>query len=184
MKKIKIQFIGTFHLFKQIELDVFELDYFIGIANRLQLTLEQALLDPYFYYQLKLEKYQNFLDLKGELFLGMDCTQFHQIEVWVNGKRFQKFNYSELNPETTFFPLYPIHTIVPQFNSNQLVVHQIEKGTIKYMEQTTSTENFPILFEKMILNNTLLLSSVSNNSIPFIQQRSDTLVLSSTVFEF
>ena len=96
MNKVNLQFIGTFHTFKKIELDKIEFEYFSNVAKRLKSTLQDAILDPYFYHHLKLEKYQSFQDLKGFEIIGMDTTDFHQIEIFIDGKRQRKFDYLEL----------------------------------------------------------------------------------------
>ena len=110
MNKVNLQFIGTFHTFKKIELDKIEFEYFSNVAKRLKSTLQDAILDPYFYHHLKLEKYQSFQDLKGFEIIGMDTTDFHQIEIFIDGKRQRKFDYLELKAENTLFPLIKTHS--------------------------------------------------------------------------
>jgi hypothetical protein len=54
-KKIKIQLIGTFLLYKEVEIDPMEYDYFNSVAKRINLSFPTALLDSYFYLKLRLE---------------------------------------------------------------------------------------------------------------------------------
>ncbi len=55
----------TFIYYKEVKLDAIEHDYFLSIANRIGMDLNEALLDPYFYFKLKLDKYQTYEALNG-----------------------------------------------------------------------------------------------------------------------
>lgn len=176
MNKVNLQFIGTFHTFKKIELDKIEFEYFSNVANRLKSSLQDAILDPYFYHHLKLEKYQSFQDLKGFEIIGMDTFNFHQIEIFIDGKRQRKFDYLELKAENTFFPLFPIRSKVVSFDKDTFLIHQIEKGTMKFKDQYTKNFIDSLSFEMCRLDKFTVITSVFNNDISFKLNKMDTVV--------
>lgn len=63
------------------------------------MTLEQAILVPFFYYKLRLEKYQNYEDVNVDSYYGFDINHFHQIEINEEGIKKQKY----LNPNNVLF---------------------------------------------------------------------------------
>jgi hypothetical protein len=56
------------------------------------MDLNEALLDPYFYFKLKLDKYQTYEDLNGVTYFELDINPFHQLEIFIDGKKKHKFN--------------------------------------------------------------------------------------------
>lgn len=176
MNRVNLQFIGTFHTFKKIELDKIELEYFTNVANRISSSLQDAILDPYFYHHLKLEKYQSFQDLRGFQIIGMDTSAFHQIEIFVDGKRQRKFDYLELTPENTLFPIFPIQNKVVTFDKDAYLIHQIEKGVMKFKEQNLHNFIDSISFEMCKLDRFKVLTSVFGNDKPFKYSKTDTVV--------
>lgn len=180
MNKIKIQFIGTFNSCIAVELDAMEQTYFDTIAKRIGVPLSDALIDPYFYHILRLEKYQSYLDLKGSRYFGMDIHSFHQIEVFVDGHKKQKFSYFDLNPENVFFPLYNTNIISAQiFLESPLLIRTKEKGSNNFvLQQPSSVPIEEILsFTLLKTDNELLLSEVNfaKNNLPI--NKSDTVII-------
>jgi hypothetical protein len=180
MNKIKIQLIGTFNSCIAVELDAMEQTYFDIIAKRMGVSLLDAIIDPYFYHLLRLEKYQSYLDLKGSRYFGLDVNSFHQIEVFVDGHKKQKFSYFDLNPENLLFPLYNTNIISNQiFSESPLLVRTKEKGSVNFVLQYPTT--FPIdeilSFTILKTDNELLLSEVNfaKNNLPI--NKSDTIIV-------
>jgi hypothetical protein len=180
LKKIKIQLIGTFTSYIVVELDAMELVYFETIAKRLGVTLSDALIDPYFYYLLRLEKYQSYLDLEGSRYFGLDIHSFHQIELFVNGHKKQKFSYFDLNPENVLFPLYKTDIISAQiFLESPILIRTKEKGSINFvMQYPLAVPMDEILsFTLFKTDNELLISKVNfaKNNLPI--NKSDTVIV-------
>ena len=186
MKKIKIQFIGTFTSYFEVAIDAMEQEYFEAIANRLELSLVDALIDPYFYYVLRLDKYQSYQDLNGKTYFGLDVNTFHQIEVFVDGNKKQKLTYYDLNPENVLFPLYP--SVIYNINKpiNNLVIRTKEKGRVNFSFQ----DEFPIILEKLIsfelmqLDNNLLINDVIAKYAPLSISKSDTVIIEQFVDDY
>jgi hypothetical protein len=180
MNKIKIQLIGTFNSCIAVELDAMEQTYFDIIAKRMGVSLLDAIIDPYFYHLLRLEKYQSYLDLKGSRYFGLDIHSFHQIELFVNGHKKQKFSYFDLNPENVLFPLYNTNIISAQiFLESPLLIRTKEKGSINFVMQyplaVPMDEILSFTFFKT--DNELLLSEVNfaKNNLPI--NKSDTIIV-------
>lgn len=187
MSKIKIQLIGTFTSYFEVVLDAMEQEYFETVANnKLGLSLENALIDPYFYYVLRLNKYQSFQDLKGKHYFGLDVNTFHQIEVFVDGHKKQKFTYFDFNPENVLFPLYPsvlLNKVKPLSN---IVVRTKEKGRVIYSFQ----DDFSIVLEELMsfeliqLDNNLLINNVIAKHMPLSISKSDTVIIEQYVNDY
>lgn len=177
--KIKIQLIGSFIYYKNIDLDNLEYTYFESIANRLQIPLKEALLDPYFYHLLRLEKYQSYQDLKGISYSGLDVKSFHQIELFVDGHKKQKFNYWEINPETILFPLYNSERKKVNLTENGLLIKWKEKGVISFKSEITDIPLDRIFSFKIIdcMEHTLISKISCNNEYLSVSKRDTVITL-------
>jgi hypothetical protein len=179
LRKIKIQFVGTFIYFKEIELNSMEQNYFDSISKGIGLSLNEALIDPFFYYRLRLNKYQSYQDLNGKSYFGLDVNSFHQIEVFVDGHKKQKFTYFDLNPENVLFPLYPSALLNKVKPLSNIVVRTKEKGRVSFSFQ----DEFPIILEELIsfelmqLDNNLLINNVMAKYAPLSINKSDTVII-------
>lgn len=179
MTKIKLQFVGTFIYYKEIELNSMEQNYFDSIAKGIGLSLNEALIDPFFYYKLRLNKYQSFQDLNGKSYFGLDVHSFHQIEVFVDGHKKQKFTYFDLNPENVLFPLYSSALLNKVKPLSNIVVRTKEKGRVSYSFQSELNALFYdiISFELMMLDENLLISSVNAYQKQLSLKRTDTVLI-------
>ncbi len=180
LDSIKIQLIGTFHYYKILDLTPMEFEYFTGIARSMGLLLEEALIDPFFYHKLHLEKTQSYEDLNGITFFGLDTNEFHQIEVFINGIKKQKFKYSDFNIENVLFPLYTsFHSsfIVPK---NKYLIKTKEKGSVNYLFKLNQEEK--TLFDSIKLEisktdqETNLVANILFDNFQLSIKRKDTLV--------
>lgn len=177
IKIIKFQFIGTFVYYKNVDLDEMELTYFESVANRLQIPFTEALLDPFFYHKLRLEKYQSYNDLKGETYSGLDVNSFHQMELFVDGQKKEKFNYSDINPETILFPLYNSNKTIINLLPNKLLLSWKEKGVIIHKTAISKTPINSILSFKIIdCFGYKLISEIMENNVPLRVEKMDTII--------
>lgn len=184
MNKIKIQFIGTFIKYKAIDLDAIELEYFRAVANRIGIKFKEALIDPFFYHKLKLDKYQSFEDLNGISYFGLDLNSFHQIEVFVDGYKKQKFSHFDLNPKNVLFPLYSSEISYPNIFQNQLLIRTKEKGSINYTFQNNTEKPIDeiITFNLYRIENEFLLSGAHVEENKIAINRTDTVQVEQFVF--
>ena len=162
-----------------VVLDAIEFEYFSAIAKRMNYTFEMALIDPFFYHNLKLSKYQSYNDLNGKVFFGLDVNAFHQIEVFVDGHKKQKFSYFDLNPNNLLFPLYPSKLDFPILSINEIIIRSKEKGSVNYVFTITEEQLLEeqVLFGLIEINNELLISNVMTNNNPVLINRNDTIII-------
>ncbi len=179
MNKIKLQFVGTFIYYKEIELNSMEQNYFDSIAKGIGLSLNEALIDPFFYYKLRLNKYQSYQDLNGKSYFGLDVNSFNKIEIFVDGHKKQKFTYLDLNSENVLFPLYPSALLNKVKPLSNIVVRTKEKGRVSYSFQIESKLPLDdiISFELMMLDENLLISSVNAYQKQLSLKRTDTVLI-------
>lgn len=180
MDSIKVQLIGTFHYYKIVDLTPIEYEYFTGIATSIGMLLEEALIDPFFYHKLHLENTQNYEDLGGTTFFGLDTNDFHQIEIFINGNKKQKFKYSDFNIETVLFPLYSSFHSTFTLPKSKYLIKTKEKGSVNYLFKLNQMEKK--LFDSIKFEitkthqETNLLANILLDNLQIPIKRKDTLV--------
>lgn len=87
MQNLRSKLFGELYTIKRVVLNPMEQEYFEQIASRLNLPLHQAVLDPFFYYHLKLNAIPSLDKLPGEMISGLLNTNKNQIEIWLDGKK-------------------------------------------------------------------------------------------------
>ena len=90
MEKLRINVFGELFTLKRVVLNQMEQDYYELIAARLKQPLHLAVLDPFFYYHLKLNSIPSLDKLPCENFNGLMNTPKNQIEIWLDGKKILK----------------------------------------------------------------------------------------------
>lgn len=163
MQKLKINLFGELWTLKKVVLNPMEQEYFEQIASRLNLPLYQALLDPFFYFHLKLTLIPSLDKLPCKKISGLLNSNKSQIEIWLDGKKIRKLKLEELFPEQYLFPLY---------NTNKSIIENTHKPGI-YIEQKEigfigsydfKIENFileDLQFNLIDHNNQLLLQNIT-----------------------
>ena len=140
------------------------------------MDLNEALLDPYFYFKLKLDKYQTYKDLNGITCFGLDINQFHQLEIFIDGQKKQKFNYNDLNSESVLFSLHEIRKKSINTSDNLINAYHLfakEKGLTYYIffdeeldflpTKISNNENATKYFLKIVQNPSKFYDSLDYN---------------------
>ena len=144
MNKLKINFIGTGVEIKRIlvPLDVIEnWKQIIGPKR----TITEALLDPFFYYDLKDKKYTSLEALPSEIGGGILNHRKSQIEFWFNHKKVYKLNTAELFNENTLFPLFNMEKMLLSFTDNEgIYILRNEIGNIGTYELMVHADSLNI----------------------------------------
>ena len=163
-----------------------EQNYFDSIAKGIGLSLNEALIDPFFYYKLRLNKYQSYQDLNGKSYFGLDVQSFHQIEIFVDGHKKQNFTYLDLNTDNVLFPLYPASLLNNVKPLRNIVVRTKEKGRLSYSFQSEANVslNDIISFELMMLDENLLITSVNAYQKQLCLKRTDTVLIEQYVISY
>ena len=178
MKKLRINLFGELWALNKVVLNTMEQDYYELIAARLKQPLHIALLDPFFYYHLKLNSIPSLDKLPCENFNGLMNTPKNQIEIWLDGKKILKLKLDELNQDQYLIPLYNTK-IAMLINSNQPVIYIEQKeigfiGSYEFKIEKFDLEN--LQFEIIELNSQLLLQNITYTNCKTIFKKKETLI--------
>ncbi|MFZ4679351.1 MAG: hypothetical protein ACOYLP_04205 [Flavobacterium sp.] len=155
-----------------------EQEYYELIAGRLKQPLHQAVLDPFFYYHLKLNSVDSLEKLPCEKVSGLMNTNKNQIELWLEGKKILKLKLDELNQDQYLIPLYTTNkSIIENTQKPGIYIEQKEIGFIGSYEFQTANFNIKDLqFELLELNNQMLLQNISYTNSKTIFKKKETLI--------
>jgi hypothetical protein len=178
MKKLRINVFGELFTLKKVLLNQMEQEYYELIATRINQPLHQAVLDPFFYYHLKLNSVDSLEKLPCEKVSGLMNTAKNQIEIWLEGKKILKIKLDELNHDQYLFPLYNIKKSVHNNQNNSgIYIEQKEIGFIgSYEFKIEKFEMADLQFDLIEMNNQLLLQSVNYSNIKSVFKRKETLI--------
>jgi hypothetical protein len=99
MHKLKINFHGESWTLKKFECGTYELDACWATADKMKLPLEKALLDPFFYYYLKIPAIASTEYLPGTKWSGLLDSPKNQIEIWYDGKKIRKLHIADIDQD-------------------------------------------------------------------------------------
>jgi hypothetical protein len=125
MPKLKINFHGESWTLKKFECGTYELNASWATADKMKLPLEKALLDPFFYYYLKIPTIASTEHLPSTKWSGLLDTLKNQIEIWYDGNKIRKLHIAEIDLDLLLFPIY---------NKNKIEIKE-EYGPGIYVEQ-------------------------------------------------
>ncbi len=178
MEKLRINVFGELFTLKKVLLNQMEQEYYELIATRINQPLHQAVLDPFFYYQLKLNSVDSLEKLPCEKVSGLMNTNKNQIEIWLEGKKILKIKLDDLNQNQYLFHLYNIKKSVHNYQNNSgIYIEQKEIGFIGSYEfkiEKFDLENLQFGF--IVLNDQLLLQSIDYNNSKAIFRKKETLI--------
>lgn len=184
-QKLKINIFGEWWTLKIVDLNPIEQEYFSQIASRIKQPLHQALLDPFFYYYLRLNSIPSLDKLPSKNLGGLIGKSNHQIEVWFNGKKIQKISIPELDPNQYLFPLYNVkRTSITDTHHEGIYIEQKEMGFIGSFE--TSVIDFSmddLNFSLLEINNHLLLDNITHQNTKMVFKRKETLITYQNSYE-
>jgi len=109
MQTLKINLHGESWTLKKFECSEDNWTECLKVAAKMKHSLAQALLDPFFYYYLKIPTIPSVEHLPGKKWTGLLNTPKNQIEIVLDGKRIIKLHIKDLNQEQLLFPLYTVH---------------------------------------------------------------------------
>jgi hypothetical protein len=178
MQKLKINLFGELWTLKKVVLNPIEQEYFEQIASRLKLPLHEALLDPFFYFHLKLTSIQTLDKLPCEEKNGLMNTPKNLIEIWLDGKKIQKIKLDELNQDQYLIPLYNTKiAMVNSSNKQGIFIEQKAIGFIgSYEFKTAKFDIADLQFNLLELNNQLLLQNVTYPNCNSVFRKKETLI--------
>ena len=185
MQTLKINLHGESWTLNKFECSVEDYSECLKIATKMKLPLVKALLDPFFYYNLKIPSIKSVERLPGKKCSGLFDTPKNQIEILLDGKKIKKLHIKDLNQEQLLFPLYNIYTTTitenysPGIYVEQKAIGFIASYEIKMEEFTIEALQFHLLK----FNDKQLLQKPSYQNRKVLFRKKETLLIYQNSFE-
>jgi hypothetical protein len=175
---LKTNLFGELFTLRRVILNSIEQEYYELIAARIKQPLHQALLDPFFYYHLKLNSVDSLEKLPCEEVSGLMNTPKNQIEIWFEGKRIHKLKMEELNQDQYLFPLYAVEKeVLNVATAPGIYIEQKEVGYIgSYEAKITDFAIENIKFELAVVNHQQILQNITYNNAKTTFKKKETLI--------
>lgn len=151
----------------------------------MKLPLEKALLDPFFYYYLKIPAIASTEHLPGTKWSGLLNSPKNQIEIWYDGKKIRKLHIADIDQDLLLFPLYNKSKIeIKEEYSPGIYLEQQAIGFVGSYEVNIESFDYEDLqFNLLQFNDKLLLQhpTYSNQKLRF--RKKETLLTYQNGFE-
>lgn len=185
MKTLKINFHGESWMLKKFECNDESLNECLKVAHKMKVPLFKALVDPFFYYYLKIPSIPSVQHLPGKKRAGLLNTAKNQIEILLDGKKLKKLDFNDLNQEQLLFPLYNTHkTAITEQYSPGIYIEQKAIGFIASYE--IKIEEFTIdelQFSLLNFNDKQLLQKPNYQNKKVLFRKKETLLIYQNSFE-
>lgn len=185
MPKLKINLHGESWMLKKFECSENDLLECHNVANKMNLSIIESLLDPFFYYNLKNPSIPSLEHLPGTKMTGLLNTPKNQIEILLNGKKIKKLNINDLIDPFILFPLYSMSLINIENNKSiGIYIEQRAIGFVCSFETTIDKFSLEDLHFGLIKHSqNLILQSIyyRNKSLNF--RKKDTLLTYQNCYE-
>jgi hypothetical protein len=177
-KKLKINLYGESWTLKKFECSPTDFGLCQEIANKMKLTITEALLSPFFYYNLKLPNISSLEYLPGKVISGLLNTPSNQIEIWYDGKRMKRLHISDFNQADMLFPLYNVEKIKIENNYKPgIYIEQKAFGLIGSYEALINSFDLDNLkFRLLYLRGINLLQKISYEGTELKLKKKDALI--------
>ena len=103
MQTLKINLHGESWMLRKFECNDERLNECLEVADKMKVPLFKALLDPFFYYYLKIPSIPSVEHLPGKKWTGLLNTPKNQIEILLDGKKLKRLHFNDLNQEQLLF---------------------------------------------------------------------------------
>lgn len=185
MHKLKINFHGESWTLKKFECNDDDFKECLIVAARMKLPLSKALLDPFFYYYLKIPAIASTEHLPGTKWSGLLNSPKNQIEIWYDGKKIRKLHIADIDQDLLLFPTYnkTKMEIEEEYNPG-IYVEQQAIGFVGGYELKIESFNLEDLqFNLLQFNDKLLIQppTYSNQKLHF--RKKETLLIYQNSFE-
>lgn len=178
LSKLKINLFGENRVVRKVLLSEDDILLYTKVAAKMDQSLSQALLDPFFYHLLKAPGVDSLDNLNCEHWEGLINNPKNQIETWFQNKKIQKCKIDLLIDELLLFPLFQTSkTASINILEPGLYIDQKEVGLVNSFE--LMLEKFDInqlLFEISNFEDTVHLSGLKYQNITIPKKRKDTII--------
>jgi hypothetical protein len=185
MPILKINLHGESWTLKKFECSEEDFRECLKVAAKMKVPLVKAVLDPFFYYYLKIPTIQSVEHLPGKKWAGLLNTPKNQIEILLDGKKISKLHIKDLNQEQLLFPLYNVHkTEIKENYSPGIYVEQKAIGFIASYEIKLDSFTIDDLeFNLLQLNEKQLLQKPTYQNKKVLFRKKETLLIYQNSFE-
>ncbi len=179
---VKINLHGESWTLKKFECNEEDFSECLKVAAIMKLSLKDALLNPFFYYNLRLPKVPSLENLPGKKISGLLNSPKNQIEILVDGKRIRKHPYADL---LLLFPMYAVDRIqMSDDYSPGFYVEQKAIGFIASYELKVEALNLDDLqFKLLEFKDKILLQKPTYQNKNMLFRRKETLLIYQNSFE-
>jgi hypothetical protein len=185
LKKLKINLFGESWTLKKFECSSADFNLCISVAEKMKLSLVEALLSPFFYYNLKLPHIPSLEYIPGKKISGLLNTASNQIEIWYNGIRIKELNLTDFNQEDLLFPLYNVSKIeIDNKFEPGIYIEQKAFGLVASYEVKVDSFNIENLrFHILELTDKTLLQKITYDNQELKLKKKDVLIRYQNGFE-
>lgn len=176
--KLKINLFGEAWTLKRISISNEQKNDWEKIALKMNQSLCQAIIDPYFYYILNEDTIQSMNDLVLIKIGGLINNQKNQIEIWYKNRKVQKLKINDLLEELLLFPLYntSVSRINPDYETG-IYIEQKEIGLIGSYEIRMNDFNINNLeFHLLEVDGMIILKNLKYQNQNLKSVKSDALI--------
>jgi hypothetical protein len=185
MSLLKINLHGESWMLKKFECKDDDLTECCNVARKTNLSITEALLDPFFYYNLKNPAIPSLEHLPGTKKMGLLNSHKNQIEILVDGKKVKKLKIKDLIDQSFLFPLYNIHIVkIPEYKDHGIFIEQRAIGYVGSFEikiAKFSVEN--LQFELFKYSDKLILDNITYQNKNMLFKKKATLLTYQNCFE-
>ncbi len=154
------------------------------IAAKINIAINEAILDPFFYHALNNKKIKSLDDLDGECLEGLLNSNKNQIEIWLDRKKVQKLKVNDLIDDLLLFPLYKTEHRIKHMNECGLYALRKDIGLIGQYETYIEKFNIDNLkFQLLLVNDILLIEGVVYENEKLEITKKDTVTTQQYVYE-
>lgn len=182
MQTLKINLHGESWTLIKFECSDIDLDECMKVAAKMKLSLKEAILNPFFYYNLRLPKIPSLENLPGNKISGLLNSLKNQIEILLDGKKIRKHHFADL---LQLFPMYEVDRITMYDDySPRIYVEQKAIGFIASYEVKVEVVNLDDLqFKLLEFKDKLLLQNPTYQHKKMLFRKKETLLIYQNSFE-
>jgi hypothetical protein len=141
-KRLKINFYGEGIRISKIEIpEAFKVQWNDKIQSSKQ-SIETLLLDPFFYYNLKIPKIKSYSDVTSKSWEGIHCNHQSVFEIWSQRKKVYKDTLNHVASSQTLFPLFNTVQNHWKLDEQGIYVIEHEKGLYEVQLLNIKTLNW------------------------------------------
>jgi hypothetical protein len=144
--KVRINLVGIGYMIQKSIVSQSLFNEMFLVANNLNTTLNEALLDAEFFSILGLPELKSITDLRSEYcYFGLLDDPRSRIEIWRNGKKKKVLDVRQLYCEDLLFPLYNTEVVkvqLSQVSKNEIIFVEVSIGTV--LDVSVSMPHFSV----------------------------------------